>query len=170
MRVPDPLYQHHLGEDHQLPLRAVGGRVRHPLPAVQHPRCVHTCQARSPPLGQQQRRREEDGAEERINSKYNRFNFSTHPQQHLQFRLIANCKLNWPKMYEAKCSTHITHCSLTTQKSVSYQGDPSSNPVPHRGGVHTCQGVRETVRWRGTGGRKKRGVSLVGLIQLFSSN
>ena len=73
-------------------------------------------------------------------------------------------------MYDAKCSTRITHCSLITQKSVSYQGDPSSNPVPLRGGVHTCQGVQETVGWRGTGGREKRGVSLVGLIQLFTSN
>ena len=163
MRVPDPLYQHHLGEDHQLPLRAVGGRVRHPLPAVQHPRCVHTCQARSPLLGQQQRRRE-DGAEDRIKSKYNRFNFNP-PATSIQFRSILNSKLIRTKMYDVKCSTRISHCSLNTQKSVNYRGDPSSNPVPLRGSVHTCQGVRETVRWRGTGGREKREErSLVGWL------
>ena len=39
-----------------------------------------------------------------------------------------------------------------------------------RGSVHTCQGVQEARRWRGTGGREKRGVSLVGLIKLLSSN
>ena len=169
MRVPDPLYQHHLGEDHQLPLRAVGGRVRHPLSAVQHPRCVHTCQARYPPLGQQQRRGEED--EPRIESKASIIvSIQFQPTRNISSVQIVNSKLNRTKMYDVKCSTRITHCSLITQKSVSYQGDPSSNPVPHRGGVHTCQGVRETVRWRGTGGREKRGVSLVGLIQLFSSN
>ena len=115
MRVPDPLYQHHLGEDHQLPLRAVGGRVRHPLPAVQHPRCVHTCQARYPPLGQQQQRREEDGAEERINSKYNRFNFSTHPQQ--QRSVQIKCKFKFKLAEDVRCEVFNSIYSLLTYYS-----------------------------------------------------
>ena len=113
MRVPDPLYQHHLGEDHQLPLRAVGGRVRHPLPAVQHPRCVHTCQARYPPLGQQQQRREEDGAEERINSKYNRFNFSTHPQH----QFSSDCKFKIKSDEDVRCEVFNSNYSLLTYYS-----------------------------------------------------
>ena len=131
MRVPDPLYQHHLGEDQQLPLHAVGGRVRHPLPAVQHPRCVHTCQARSPLLGQQQRRREEDRAKERIDSKYNPSNLNP-PASTSSVQINCKFKINRTKMYDAKCSTQFTHCSLTTQKLVSYPGDPSSNPVSHK--------------------------------------
>ena len=133
MRGPDPLYQHHLGEDQQLPLHAVGGRVRHPLPAVQHPRCVHTCQARSPLLGQQQQRRDEDRAENRINSKYNRFNSILNPPATTHsVQINFKFKIKLIEMCDVKCSSSNVNFSLNTQKSFSYPGDPSSNPVSHK--------------------------------------